>query len=221
MGLGLILEKNSYLRDGWNVLDFIIIVSGFMYLFADSGVNLAIVRSLRVLRPLRTISGVEGLRLIVSALIGAIPLLANTLMILIFFFLVFAIAGLQLWTGAMKVRCVDTETGREEEELLPPAFGRNQLCGARSCPGSHPFECAPWYTNPNYGVTNFDDIFSALLVVFQCITLEGWSAIQIMLQQAFNFFVFMFFIPMVFIGAFFLLNLTLAVIKFTVIILNI
>jgi len=56
-----------------------------------------------------------------------------------------------------------------------------------------------------------------LLAVFQCVTMEGWSDIQYMMQKAYSPYMFMFFVPLVFIGAFFLLNLTLAVInsKFT------
>ena len=71
--------------------------------------------------------------------------------------------------------------------------------------------------NPNYGVTNFDNLFYSLLAVFQCVTLEGWSDVQRMMQQAFATWIWIFFVPLVLIGAFFLLNLTLAVInsKFT------
>jgi hypothetical protein len=53
----------------------------------------------------------------------------------------------------------------------------------------------------------------ALLVVFQCITLEGWSDIMIQFQMSFTDFAFILFLPMVFIGAFFLVNLLLAVIN--------
>lgn len=67
--------------------------------------------------------------------------------------------------------------------------------------------------NPNSDVTNFDNIFWALLNVFQCITLEGWSEIMVMYQKAYTPLVFFFFVALVFIGAFFFLNLTLAVIN--------
>jgi hypothetical protein len=94
VSLGFILNTGSYLRDAWNILDFIIIASGFMGMFLQgSGVNLSALRSFRVIRPLRTISSVKGLRIIVSALINAIPLLRDSLLVLLFFFLVFAIAG--------------------------------------------------------------------------------------------------------------------------------
>ena len=67
--------------------------------------------------------------------------------------------------------------------------------------------------NPNFGVTNFDNILYALLAVFQSVTLEGWSSIMVDVQKCFSAYIFLFFVPLVFIGAFFLLNLTLAVIN--------
>ncbi len=94
VSMGFICNKGSYLRDAWNILDFVIIASGYMSMFLEgSGVNLSALRSFRVIRPLRTISSVAGLRVIVSSLINAVPLLRDSLLVLIFFFLVFAIAG--------------------------------------------------------------------------------------------------------------------------------
>jgi len=89
------------------------------------------------------------------------------------------------------------------------------ICGSFDCPGG--YFCGKSNDNPNFGVTNFDNLLYSLLSVFQCVTLEGWSETQRMMQLAFSYIIFIFFVPMVFIGAFFLLNLTLAVInsKFT------
>lgn len=54
-----------------------------------------------------------------------------------------------------------------------------------------------------------------MLVIFQCVTLEGWSDIMVLYQKVYTYYVFLFFVPLVFIGAFFLLNLTLAVINYS------
>lgn len=62
-------------------------------------------------------------------------------------------------------------------------------------------------------MTNFDNIFWALLNIFQCVTLEGWSEMMVLYQKVYTYYVLLFFVPLVFIGAFFLLNLTLAVIN--------
>jgi hypothetical protein len=206
-GMGFVLAKGTYLRDAWNVLDFVIVTTGYISFFGDGSLNLNVLRSFRVLRPLRTISNVEGLKMLMSALFGSLPLLGNTLIILLFFFLIFAIGGLQLWMGILWYRCVRIQDGYVELDKS----GEEELCGSRQCPEG--FNCVLYINNPNYGVTNFDDILSSLLVIFQCVTLEGWSNVMIMVQKAFNQLSFLFFVPLVFIGAFFLLNLTLAVIK--------
>jgi hypothetical protein len=92
--MGFIIGKKAYLRDSWNILDFVIVFSGYLSLvLSGGGVNLTVLRSFRVLRPLRTISGIQGLRIIVTSIIAAMPLLADTILILIFFFIIFAIAG--------------------------------------------------------------------------------------------------------------------------------
>jgi hypothetical protein len=123
VSLGFILNEGAYLRDAWNILDFTIIASGYLgMILSGSGVNLSVLRSFRVIRPLRTISSIKGLRIIVSSLINALPLLRDSLLVLIFFFLIFAIAGSQLFTGAFKMLCFDIETG-----LLDPTIPN---CGA-------------------------------------------------------------------------------------------
>ena len=86
------------------------------------------------------------------------------------------------------------------------------LCaGDSDCPGG--FFCGKANENPNYGVTNFDNMLYAFLNTFQCVTLEGWSDIMMMVWRAYSPFMVIFFILVVLAGAFFLLNLTLAVIN--------
>lgn len=95
LGLGLIFNKGAYLRDGWNIMDGIIVISSLLPLFlgSTSSINLTSLRSLRVLRPLRTISSIRALKVLLATLFSAIPYLVNTVIILFFFFLVFAIGG--------------------------------------------------------------------------------------------------------------------------------
>lgn len=87
----------------------------------------------------------------------------------------------------------------------------NINCGTYVCPGG--YVCGKTMTNPNYGTTSFDNIYKAVLLVFQTVTLEGWSQNMFNVKYAFNEGAYVYFIPIVFIGNFFLLNLTLAVIK--------
>ena len=60
-GHGCCLVKNAYLREGWNVLDFIILVSGYValiLLLQGKSIKITALRILRILRPLKTISGI-------------------------------------------------------------------------------------------------------------------------------------------------------------------
>ena len=86
LGLGFLFNKKAYLRDPWNILDFIIVVSAYIPLVINSeGVNLSVLRSLRVLRPLRTISSIKALKVLIKTLFDSFGLLLQTFMILVFF----------------------------------------------------------------------------------------------------------------------------------------
>ena len=114
IGLGFIFGPKAYLQDSWNILDFIIVLSGYVTLINEliagdakanvakvagnfddtsSSVDLSGLRVFRVMRPLKTISSIKGLKVLMQALFGAIPLLKDTIIILLFFFIIFAIGG--------------------------------------------------------------------------------------------------------------------------------
>ena len=64
----------------------------------------------------------------------------------------------------------------------------------------------------NYGVTNFDNIGSAFLTIFQCITMEGWTSIMYIYQDVYHEgAVIGYFVICIVICSFLLLNLTIAV----------
>jgi hypothetical protein len=89
---GFIFNKGSYLRNYWNILDFVIVVSGFAS-YLGTGTNLNALRSFRVLRPLRSISVIEGLRVIVSAMMLSLALLRDAIIVLLFFYSIMSIIG--------------------------------------------------------------------------------------------------------------------------------
>jgi Ion transport protein len=67
--------------------------------------------------------------------------------------------------------------------------------------------------NPNLGNTNFDNILYSLLQVFVVTTMEGWTTITGYVREAFSDIAVIYFVMIVFIGAFFVMNVMLAVIK--------
>lgn len=57
-----------------------------------------------------------------------------------------------------------------EEDPAPCAFsGNGRQCTANGT------ECRSGWVGPNGGITNFDNFAFAMLTVFQCITMEGWT----------------------------------------------
>lgn len=107
----------------------------------------------------------------------------------------------------MKNRCVSEETG-----VAIIGDDKSAICGGgAACPDG--YFCGKTNTNPKYGVYNFDNILYSVLQVFCVVTLEGWSFTMLSLWNAVASWVVIYFIPIVFIGTWFLLNLTLAVIK--------
>lgn len=166
LGMGFIMGEGAYIRDAWNILDFSIVLISYSTKFMvsaapsggggdDSGFSPAGLRVFRVLRPLKAISSIKGLKVLMVALFSAMPLLRDTLMILMFFFMILSIGGCQLFGGELKRRCFNLQTG----EMHPD--GDDLLCGVLACPPG--FFCAKSNANPNGGVTNFDNLFYSLL----------------------------------------------------------
>jgi hypothetical protein len=77
----------------------------------SSGLSLNSLRAFRVLRPLRAITSIKGLQILVLSVLQSLPLLQDTMYVLLAFFLVFAIAGCQLLMGLLKQTCVSIEDG--------------------------------------------------------------------------------------------------------------
>lgn len=52
---GVFLHPNSYFRDGWNWLDFVVVLAGITEMTSLPNIPVKGLRALRVLRPLRSI----------------------------------------------------------------------------------------------------------------------------------------------------------------------
>ncbi|KAI7803450.1 putative voltage-dependent T-type calcium channel subunit alpha-1I [Triplophysa rosa] len=72
--------------------------------------------------------------------------------------------------------------------------------------------CHTGHTNPHKDAINFDNIGYAWIVIFQVITLEGWVEIMYYVMDAHSFYNFIYFIFLIIIGSFFMINLCLVVI---------
>ena len=103
---GFLFGDTTYLRDPWRVMDFIIVITGLVS-FSPSASNLTGFRTMRALKPLKTINGVPGMRMLVSTLLDSIPLLIDVLVLLLWLFCVFGILGIQQFLGRLNSRCFE------------------------------------------------------------------------------------------------------------------
>jgi len=101
---GFIKGKKAYLRDGWNMLDFILVLISLVGIVPGVP-NLSMIRSIRVLRPLRTLSKVAGLKRVINTLIASIGDLVNVGVLLLFILTFFTLFGVTFWRGLFHYRC--------------------------------------------------------------------------------------------------------------------
>ncbi|KAL6432412.1 hypothetical protein ACFW04_006775 [Cataglyphis niger] len=230
MARGFILQPFTYLRDAWNWLDFVVIALAYVTMGIDLG-NLAALRTFRVLRALKTVAIVPGLKTIVGAVIESVKNLRDVIILTMFSLSVFALMGLQIYMGVLTQKCIknfpeDGSWGNLTDENWE-RFVSNEtnwyvdeaknmpLCGNSSGAG----QCLPGYTclqgygeNPNYGYTSFDTFGWALLSAFRLMTQDYWENLyQLVLRSAGPWHM-LFFIVIIFLGSFYLVNLILAIV---------
>ncbi|XP_060246765.1 voltage-dependent L-type calcium channel subunit alpha-1D isoform X9 [Meriones unguiculatus] len=223
---GLLLHPNAYVRNGWNLLDFVIVIVGLFSVILEQltkeaeggnhsggksgGFDVKALRAFRVLRPLRLVSGVPSLQVVLNSIIKAMVPLLHIALLVLFVIIIYAIIGLELFIGKMHKTCFFADSDIvAEEDPAPCAFsGNGRQCTANGT------ECRSGWVGPNGGITNFDNFAFAMLTVFQCITMEGWTDVLYWMNDAMGFELpWVYFVSLVIFGSFFVLNLVLGVLS--------
>nr|XP_044992454.1 sodium channel protein type 5 subunit alpha isoform X2 [Jaculus jaculus] len=233
---GFCLHAFTFLRDPWNWLDFSVIVMAYTTEFVDLG-NVSALRTFRVLRALKTISVISGLKTIVGALIQSVKKLADVMVLTVFCLSVFALIGLQLFMGNLRHKCVrnftelngtngsveanglvwnslDLYLNDPDNYLLKNGTSDVLLCGNSSDAGTCPegYRCLKAGENPDHGYTSFDSFAWAFLALFRLMTQDCWERLyQQTLRSAGKIYM-IFFMLVIFLGSFYLVNLILAVV---------
>ncbi|XP_029115190.1 calcium channel, voltage-dependent, N type, alpha 1B subunit, a isoform X5 [Scleropages formosus] len=206
IALGFAFHKGSYLRNGWNVMDFVVVLTGILAT-VGSDFDLRTLRAVRVLRPLKLVSGIPSLQVVLKSIMKAMVPLLQIGLLLFFAIVMFAIIGVEFYMGKFHYTCFRIDTGEQVAD-----FPCGQEPPSRTC--SNGTKCQEYWTGPNFGITNFDNILFAVLTVFQCITMEGWVDILYNANDASgNTWNWLYFIPLIIIGSFFMLNLVLGVLS--------
>ncbi|KAA0713035.1 Sodium channel protein type 8 subunit alpha [Triplophysa tibetana] len=162
----------KYFTNAWCWLDFFIVDVSIVSLIANAlGYSdlgpIKSLRTLRALRPLRALSRFEGMRVVVNALVGAIPSIMNVLLVCLIFWLIFSIMGVNMFAGKYHY-CFNMTS----EELIDSKIVDNKS------------ECE-WYIQSNYTEVrwknvkiNFDNVGAGYLALLQVATFKGWMDIM-------------------------------------------
>uniref|UniRef100_A0A8C8E475 Sodium channel protein n=1 Tax=Oryzias sinensis TaxID=183150 RepID=A0A8C8E475_9TELE len=242
---GFCLGKFTFLQDPWNWLDFSVILMAYITEFVNLG-NVSALRTFRVLRALKTISVIPGLKTIVGALIQSVKKLSDVMILTVFCLSVFALIGLQLFMGNLRQKCVRRPTNAtnssanfndtvyyngsfnmenstfnwteymndESNYYYLPGRRDALLCGNGSGAGLCPegFDCIKAGRNPDYGYTSFDTFSWAFLSLFRLMTQDFWENLYQQTLRAAGKPYMIFFVLVIFLGSFYLVNLILAVV---------
>ncbi|XP_078454664.1 sodium channel protein type 2 subunit alpha-like [Lampetra planeri] len=221
---GLFFGAFTYLRDPWNWLDLAVLVIA-CFTSIPGFANLSALRMFRVMRALKTISVVPGLKTIVRALIQSVKKLSDVTILTLFCLSIFALIALQLFKGNLKNKCVRwpipgnftfiniSEYLEDKENYY---FHKNVplLCSNSSeintCPDG--YNCLKAGKNPNYGYTNYDNFGWAFLSLFRLMTQDYWENLYQLTLRASGKVYMIFFVMVIFLGSFYLINLILAVV---------
>uniref|UniRef100_A0A8C0ZKV3 Sodium channel protein n=1 Tax=Cyanistes caeruleus TaxID=156563 RepID=A0A8C0ZKV3_CYACU len=204
-----------YFTNAWCWLDFLIVDVSLVSLIANAlGYSelgaIKSLRTLRALRPLRALSRFEGMRVVVNALVGAIPSIMNVLLVCLIFWLIFSIMGVNLFAGKF-YHCVNTTTG----EMFDISDVNNYTQCVELIKSN---QSARW---KNVKV-NFDNVGAGYLALLQVATFKGWMDIMyaavdsrdVKDQPKYedNLYMYLYFVIFIIFGSFFTLNLFIGVI---------
>ena len=210
--MGFILHPGSYIRNPWNILDFVVVVTGILslpQLGIMKGGSVKALRAMRVLRPLKLVSGVPSLQVVMTSIAKSLIPLSNVCLLVVFVIIIYAVIGLEMLQGLFHYTCKNETTGAvlKEERLCSSKNGR-------PCPTG--YKCMRYWSGPNDGMTSFDNIFISMLTVFTCITCEGWTStmyasFDVLDKSGLGFWVYYYTLNII--GAQFMLNLVLGVLS--------
>ncbi|RMC17573.1 hypothetical protein DUI87_05237 [Hirundo rustica rustica] len=226
VALGIFGQK-CYLGDTWNRLDFFIVMAGMMeYSLDGHNVSLSAIRTVRVLRPLRAINRVPNPEVPGESSPFSFPPLSRTYNLTFlhpyyrpdeaeenpFICSSHRENGMQRCSNIPSRKESKVECTLGMDSYSPGLAGAE--AGRNSCINWNQYYnvCMAGDLNPHNGAINFDNIGYAWIAIFQVITLEGWVDIMYYVMDAHSFYNFIYFILLIIVGSFFMINLCLVVI---------
>ncbi|KHN98590.1 cation channel family protein [Metarhizium album ARSEF 1941] len=203
------LARRAFLRHSFNRLDFVAVVSFWVaFLLGITGIEsqhrIYLFRMLGCLRILRLLALTHGTAIILRSLKKAAPLLVRIAFLVVFFWLLFAIIGIQSFKSSLKRQCVWLDPS-DPQNLTAAFTNGNQFCGGHL--DNQTGKISPWVkfgsteslaslvngardgkgficprgslclqqNNPHKGTVNFDNIANSLELVFVIMSANTFS----------------------------------------------
>ncbi|KAJ7564574.1 hypothetical protein O6H91_02G023500 [Diphasiastrum complanatum] len=214
--LGAFKGPHSYFRNGYNRLDFVIILDSWIHITVKSAfgkdryARIAVLRAFRVLLVLRDYSFFSNVIAIMDAIKRSIGPLENVIFLTFLVLSYYSLLAIQFLGSSLLKRCTRTT----DNQVSYPA----RFCDVKAntasfiCPKSQNQSCKV-YGNANYGATNFDNFPHALLTMFQVISLEGWSLLMYEIKDSNSANADAYFVSLVILGTYFLISVFVAAIS--------
>ncbi|XP_024521493.1 voltage-dependent L-type calcium channel subunit alpha-1C isoform X1 [Selaginella moellendorffii] len=211
--LGFIRGPNTYLRDPYNRLDFVIVIDSWVHIGVRSVTGseffarIAILRAFRALLVLKHFTFFADVIAIMSAVGRSIVPLENVIYLTLFIIVFYALLGIEFLEETLDQRCIRTT---DNQLAYPERFcDAKKVTDGYKCPSSQSQKCLV-SGNPNWGSTNFDQFHYALLTMFQVISLEGWSLLMYSIKDAEAAQADAYFMTLVVFGTYLLINVFIA-----------
>ena len=88
VAMGFFMRAHSYLRDAWNILDFSVVILGWVSFLLQNS-NVSAIRVVRIMRPLRTINSMPGMSSLVSTILTSLPVMFDIMILFGFMLIMF------------------------------------------------------------------------------------------------------------------------------------
>jgi voltage-dependent calcium channel len=234
------LAKRAFLRHSFNRLDFIAAISFWIsFALAITGVesnrHIYVFRMLSATRILRLLNLTSGTSVILRSLKRAAPLLVNVAFLISFFWLLFAVVGVQSFKASLRRTCVWVGQNGLPDYAQNVAPHNIQFCGGhldavtgapmpwrtasgRNGTAKHKGYLCPQGSlcveggNPYNGTISFDNAANSLQLVFVVISSNTFSDLLYYLTDADYLAAALFFAACIVIMSLWLMNLLVAVI---------
>jgi len=155
-------EHLAYLQQGWNRLDFFIVMVSIADFLFRGVAFLKVLRLGRALRPLRMINQNPGMKIVIVSLVKSLEPVFSVVVLTLAIFLIFGILGLTFFMGLFW-SCNDDSSVIEDKD---------------DCVGIMNVDGYIVPRNWSQQAQNFDHIFNALNVLMEVSTLDSWEGVM-------------------------------------------